>query len=996
VRIRSSVATVLALALGIAGRASGQEPTRITGRVTDAENKLGIVQVQVLVTGTTIGAVTNDSGFFLLRIPADAKSLSFRRIGYVPAVVNLTGGAEYNVSLKRDVLQLERQVVTGVGGTGVSNKSSTTSDPVITGQQLNGAPAATLENALQGKIAGVTVDQNSGAPGGGMQVNVRGVTSIFGNSEPLYVVDGVIYNNQVYQTGLNAISGSASNQTMPVAPSDQDQSVNRIADINPNDIESIQVLQGAAASSIYGVLGAGGVVLITTKKGVQGKPQIDATQKFGTFNENNTIDVRHYSLADAYNQGTGAGLDSSTVLQNFNACKGFCDFQKSLYGGGELSEETDLSVRGGTPTATYSFSGMTKYDNGAQLNTGYNKQTVRSTITDHFFNTITATGTVAYTSSLTRTGVNGNDNYGIAGYDVISYTPSWFNMASRSSPTGFGGYVANPFGPANAYQDAEYIQTPDQVNHTTLGGNVNWKLWTTEHQSLEFQAQGGADFTNEHVNSYAPPDLWVEQLAPPYPGASVVNNIYSQLSNWSLNLIHHYTLGTLVNATTSAGWTRDKNESFQTDNVGQNCISGVQNFQVACVVQNQYQLHIQTNDQGFYGQEQLLLFNERLNLTGGINAQSSTNDGGPNRYYIYPKVSGSIRFPNLASQLDEVKIRAAYGQAGNLPIYNASGAANTTALSTANVTGTTGTFYAPGNTLGNPDIRPETNTTIETGFDITAFHSRAQFSATVYQKRITDMLLPDAVPASTGADTKWINGGQLTNRGLELTLQATPVQAGLFQWNTSESFSRNYNRVDALPVANFAAGAFFASSPFGSYQIAVGNPASSLWGFKTVGGALVPLGNTQPQFTLGFGQDLNYGPLHAHIFFDWREGMWVADLTQDYFDASGNLADTAGTAKRIAQAGAGLTPYAQPASFLKLRELSLKYDLPASFVSKAGRGYVRYASISLEGRNLITWTHYQGLDPEVSNFGIASFGRGQDVTPYPPTRSYFISVDLGF
>jgi TonB-dependent starch-binding outer membrane protein SusC len=996
VRIRSSIATVLALALAVAGRASGQGPTRITGRVTDAENKQGIVQVQVIVTGTTVGSVTNDSGYFTLHVPSDAKSLSFRRIGYVPAVQPITGATEYSVVLKRDVLQLERQVVTGVA-TSVSSKNAATDDPVISGAQLNGAPSPTLENALQGKIAGVQVDQNSGAPGGGLQVQVRGVTSIFGNTQPLYVVDGTIYNNGVNQTGLNAVTGSASNQMNPVGPSDQDQSINRIADINPNDIESIQVLEGAAASSIYGALGAAGVVLITTKKGTQGKPQVDVSQKFGTFNLEHELPVVHYSLSQAYASGTGLGIDSATVLSNYNACAGFCDFQKSLYGGGELSNETDVSVRGGSPSSTYFISGQTKYDNGLQINTGYNKQTVRTSLTEHILNTITATGNVSYTSSMTRTGVNGNDNLGISGYDVIAYTPSWFNMAGHASPAnggGYGGYVNNLTGPANAYQDANYIQTPDEVNHTTIGGTINWKAFTTEHQSLELNLLGGADFTNEHVFFYAPPGLQVEQTTPAFPGVSTANDGYARLSNYSVSIVHHLTLSG-VNATTSIGLTRDKNEQYQTANTAQNCTPGLQSFWNGCTVQSQFVNHTQVNDQGYYGQEQLLLFNETLALTGGVNAERSTSNGGVNRYYPYPKVSGSYRFVNLVPGLDELKIRGAYGQAGTLPIYGA----KYNSLCSTNYTGLPATNYCPSGplnfVLGNPDIKPETNTTIETGFDATLFHSRAQFSATVFRKRITDMLLPDALPASTGATDEWLNGGQLSNYGLELTLNATPIQKGLFTWVTTENYSRIYNRVDELPVPSFVAGPAFGG-PFGEFQIAQGNPITALWGVKTIGGPLVPLGNSLPAFTLGFGQDLSYGPLHAHIFFDWREGQSVSNLTQNYFDADGNSPDVAAATARLVAEGNGLTPYVEKASFLKLRELSLKYDLPASFVEKAGHGYVRYASLSLTGRNLLTWTNYPGLDPEVSNFGIQSFARAQDVTPYPPSRSYFISIDLGF
>jgi hypothetical protein len=184
---------------------------------------------------------------------------------------------------------------------------------------------------------------------------------------------------------------------------------------------------------------------------------------------------------------------------------------------------------------------------------------------------------------------------------------------------------------------------------------------------------------------------------------------------------------------------------------------------------------------------------------------------------------------------------------------------------------------------------------------------------------------------------------------------------------------------------------------------------NAIYGYPTAATAasqtLTQLGNIAPAYTFSFGQDLNYGPLHLHAFFDWRVGQVVANLTDEYYDFAfgglgvgiqGNLADTLGTKARVAAVDHGLTVYTQSASFLKLRELTGKVDLPQAFVSRIGQGYVRSMSLELTGRNLVTWTKYPGLDPEVSNFGLQSFGRGQDVTPYPPTRSYFVSLDLSF
>jgi TonB-linked SusC/RagA family outer membrane protein len=997
-RVRSSLATTVALALALmasANRATAQGPARIAGQVIDADSKIPIPLVRVSIPGTTLGTVTGDSGRFVIRnVPADAKTIEVRRIGYLGTAVTLVAGqTDYLVSIKADVLHLEQEVITGVATT-TSSKNAATYDPVVTADQLNGAPTPTIENALQGKVAGVMVEQNSGAPGGGLQVNVRGVTSINGNTEPLYVVDGVLVSNATFATGLNAITGAGS-QNGNMQPGNQDQSVNRIADLNPNDIESMQVLEGAAAASIYGSRAAAGVIVITTKKGSASKVEIDATQRFGTFNLEHELDARHFTLGQAYVMGGAVGMDSASVRSNFNACKGFCDFQKSLYGGGALSNETNLTVRGGTGTTTYFMSGLTKYDNGAQINTGYNKQSVRANVNQTVFGTISAAANIAYTSSLTRTGVNGNDNLGIAGYDVVSYTPSWYCMNCHNA----NGYQNNPFGPANAYQDANSIQTPDEVNRTTLGGTINWKVYTATKQSVELAAVGGADFVNEHAQLFMPPNLQVEHSSlVSTPGVSTSNQGYDRLSNWSVSVIHKWTPLSALSATTSIGITRDKDATYQTVDNAAGLATGAYAFTNGAQLIPFYQ-QTESNDAGYYVQEQLLLLNERLSLTGGVNAERSSNNGAINKLYPYPKVAGSFR---VFTGDNELKVRAAYGEAGTLPIYGVKFDSARTVIYNA----VPSTAFAQ--TKGDPNVRPETNTSIETGLDLQLFKGRMSVDATVFRKRVSNLLLTESILPSSGFLNQWVNGGQLTNQGLEVELNATPIQSKQFSWITQESFSRIYDRVDNLPVPPFGAGAFFGYNPFGGYFIQQGASVNAIYGYDAATAkskTLVQLGNVEPAYTFGFGQDLNYGPLHLHGFFDWRWGQVAANLTQNYFDGAfgglgvgiqGNLADTLGTKTRLADVKLGQTVYTQTASFLKLRELTAKYDLPQSFVDRIGRGYLRHLSLEITGRNLITWTNYPGVDPEVSNFGQQQFGRGQDVTPFPPTRSYFVSLDLGF
>ena len=992
-RARFVIAAIVSLTLAFAGHVSAQGTTRrVTGRIVDSTDHQGLAAAQVILTGTTIGAITTDSGTFTIRVPSGAQSLSVRRIGYRSSTIKLTDDqSEITVELLRDVLHLDQQVITGVG-TQISSKNAATQDPVIMASTINNVPTPTIENALEGKVPGALISDNSGAPGGGLQVQVRGTTSIYATAagQPLYVIDGVIMSNASIPSGLNSVSGAAGN-TSGNGPSPQDQQTNRIADINPADIESMQFLEGSAASAIYGSKGAAGVILITTKHGTSGKPAYSFTQRVGSYDLSNTLPVRRFTLAGAQadNITRGAPLTTAEVAQNYSECGGFCNFQNQLYGQTGPSYETDLSVSGALPSTEYFLSGLTKYDNGAEINTGYQKQSLRTNIVQHVASTLTVNANLAYSASLARRGVNGNDNLGISGMDNISYTPSYFDMDKQNAN---GSFVRNPYGVANAFDDANRILTPENVNRITAGGNVDFKPIETRRQSLEFIFQAGADYAIQKDQFYAPPDLQVETSPlSAFPGTSTYQSATNSLSNYSFSIIHVYTGIHGVSATTSVGLTHDQNALYLPDIVSQNLVSGLANQQFG-VVQTSFYSQQNVDNQGFYGQEQILLFSERLAVTGGINAEASTNDGGVNRYYPYPKASASYRFPNPFSGVDEIKLRAAYGISGTVPNYGVKFDAD----SLRGYSGELGTKF--GLVAGDPGIKPETNTDFEGGVDVTLFKGKLTFNATAYQKRITDLLLQAQALPSLGFDEQWINGGEITNQGLELQLAATPITIGKFTWVTGENFARNQAVVNSIPVPAFTPGfTAFGFSPFGGYRIQAGASPSAFWGQTLVNGVptLTALGDANPAFTMGFSNDFSYGRFHLHSFFDMRRGFKVSDLTEQYFDGSHNLQDTAGTNARTAAESEGLTPYLYNGDYLKLRELTLRYDLPFNFLDRMGRGLFRTASLSASGRNLITWTKYPGLDPDVSNFSNQLVGRGQDVTPYPPTRSFFLSIDLG-
>ena len=426
------------------------------------------------------------------------------------------------------MLRLETQVVTGVATT-VASQNAANAVAVVNSQDVMEVPAPTMENSIQGKVPGAVIQSNNGgAPGGGLQIQIRGITSINGNAEPLYVVDGVLVDNETVNEGANAISqgGGGTTQTGAAAagaPSPEDNGVNRIADINPDDIESIEILKGASASAIYGSKASAGVVIITTRRGTAGKASWNVSSQVGHFGLENEYPVRKFpTLASAQawyvnDATTDAGKPAAVAADNAKIASlyvGPQNYQSQLFGNGQAAYQTAVSVSGTSGNTQYFLSGLSKYDNGIMLNTGYNKQSIRSNITQQFASALSISANLNYVHDLTRRGVTGNDNIGVSPYNVFSYTPTFMGL-SRPNPD--GSWELNAFGPANPFADAVEMQTPEEVSRFIGGGSLNWTPWKTDHQSLQVNLVGGADLASVHDLLYAPPDLQVEQRVPTGP-----------------------------------------------------------------------------------------------------------------------------------------------------------------------------------------------------------------------------------------------------------------------------------------------------------------------------------------------------------------------------------------------------------------------------------------------------------------------------------------------
>jgi len=964
--------------------AEAQAQRRITGRVTATTGE-PVASASVNVQGTTIGAYTAEDGRYTLNnVPNGAQVLVVRRIGYKRVNQPLSATADaVDVRIEKDVLELERMVVTGTT-TMVSSANAANSVAAVSGEQLNKAPTPTIENALQGKIPGAVISTNSGAPGGGAQVQLRGVTSINASSTPLYVIDGVLVNNAQIPNGLNGITAAGSGIT-----NGQDQPANRISDINPADIENIEVLKGASAGAIYGSKASNGVIIITTRRGSEGKPSATVTQRVGQFTLSHKLGMRCFGSAA---EVTSAGFNAADYTANGGACH---DFESEFYGGNPLSYESDLSVRGGNGGTTYFVSGLAKRDNAIQRNSYYQKQSLAANVSQLIGTRLTLRANNEFIHSLTDRGIAGNDNADIVSPgDIFSATPTWINLAAGlRNPSLTSG--SNPF------QNADLIKIPEDVYRYIGSINTTLSAYSSQRQTLDFTFIGGVDAYSYNSRLVSPPDVYFEPNDG-LPGTIAVNKQQNANANLNLSGAHKF-IADLFTASTSFGLRQERRQSDGVVNQGRNFPAGVTDVSYG-VVQTVNETQFLVKDFAYFAQEEILALNERLLLTGAINAERSSVNGDDKKFYNYPKAALSYRLPFLPKFTDELKLRVAYGKAGNQPPYGF----KFTTLPISVYDGQLGA--RPSTIAGSPNIRPEVSTEIEGGVDAQFAGGRVAIDATVFRKRVDDLILSSLVASTSGFSTKYVNGGALQNTGTEIGLNITPIQRNNFSWVSRTTYANVDGRITRLDVPCFNGGSYFGTA-YGAPYVCGGFSPSDVQarnGYDStfVGGVYqsrarhITNYESAPNFTMGFSNEFNIGALRLYGLLDWRSGGKVANLTNSYFDGNaadgtGFLADTAATRARntlLSQGGS----YLENAGFLKLREISASYTLPRVLTQSVFSSLTQDVRLEVSARNLKTWTPYTGYDPEVSNFSNQNIGRIQDVTPYPPSRSIFVSLSANF
>lgn len=986
---RGCVWAALALLLGSVPVAA--QTRTITGTVTDAATGQPLEDARVSVRGTSLSTTTGAGGRFTLgNVPEGNLTIAIRRIGHNFVDLPLPAGQnDLRAALTRDPLRLSDVVVTGQA-TAVDRRNLANAVATVSGEDVSRVSAQTVEQALQGKVVGASIQANSGAPGGGMQMRLRGVTSINGSSEPLYVVDGVVVSNVAIPSNQNAVTKSTQGSNPSLT---QDNQVNRIADLNPNDIENIEVLKGASASAIYGSRASNGVVIITTRRGRSGERRVNATQRIGFSKISNTLGSRTFNtLAEA----TDAWGPSAATYYKQGVTY---DQERELAGHTPVSSESVVDVSGGDADTRYFASGLWKKDGGIIDNTGYAKQGVRANLDQDFGKRLNLSLQTDATKSLAQRGLTNNDNASVSFWMVFPFTPSFVDL--RRLPD--GTFPANPFVTSNPLQTAALMKNDEKVLRSILSGKLTLTAIERQAYNLKLVLNGGADQFSQENSLLFPPELQFEPIDGE-PGTALLSNSNNVNLNLGSNAVFTFApLSAAFTATTSVGVNGASRDLRISRIVSQNLVGGLgivgAGTDVRVLEQRQ-----RVENFGLFAQEEFLTLSERLLLTAGINADRSSANSDTKKYFYYPKLSGSLRFPQPFRGIEEAKIRAAYGQSGNEPLF---GQKFTPLSAIENIAGLPGLTVPVQGTVGSTDLHPERQREFEAGTDLTLASGRAAVELTGFRKDISDLLLQRTLPPSSGFGFENFNGGKLRTTGLEVGINLVPIQSPDAEWVFRTSFASTRSKITELPVPTFRGLGF--GTALGSFQFEQGASATQIVGNDSLpdGSTVVrKIGDANPDFTMSFVNNLRFGRLRLYGLLDWQHGGSIINLTKFLYDLGSNTADfadpitygglqTTKGANRLRLFPKQTAVYVEDASFLKLRELTLSFDLPETMISRFGRG-VRTAELSLSGRNLWTHTNYTGMDPEVSNFGNQPIGRNIDVAPFPPSRSFWLSVSLGF
>ena len=974
----------------------------LQGRVSDAAGG-ALPGATVRLLNTVIGATSGADGRFSLEagLAPGTYQLEISSVGYRALRRPVTLGAETTVAvgdaaLAEDQVGLNEVVVTGTS-VATSKRQLGNTIATVSGDELRTTVPTQIDQALQGKFAGVQITQNSGNPAGGISVRLRGPSTVAGSSDPLYIIDGVIVNNDSPQ--LLDLGGYAQN---------------RLVDISPNDVERIEVIKGAAAAAIYGSRASNGVVQIFTKRGRDGAPQVTVSSQFTVSQLRKKLAVNQYPFR--FTNTVATDLSQLPVTRY--------DYQDQIF---RTAVGTDdyVSLSGGSSTTKYFASGNYFRNQGIVDNTNFSRGGGRVRLQQTLGSKASLSVGANYTLSQSKEVPNGgiSEAYGALTGFIFSNNfidPSRDPTTGRYPSTALSIARTNPLEAINRFdfrQRTSRFIGDAQLNLTPFAGfTVDYVL--------------GYDASTQVATGFIP----MGSTAPTYTGGYARRADQTTiLVNNDLTASYRRDFTEWLASTTTVGGTLQYQQSFATGIVSTTLAPIVQTTASGIAVASDFRS--ERTIRGAFAQQTLGLGN-RLFLTGALRVDVASVYGPSNRTQYYPKASVAYVLSEekfwkdgpLARLVPQLKLRASYGQAGNL-----------TAIGPYDRFTNFGPVVAgtlPGlltSTLqGNSGLGPERQAEFEIGTDLSLFGDRVGIEFSYYDKKVTDLLLRRDLNLSSGFTTRFDNIGNMRNQGVELLVRGTPVQSPAVKWTVTGTFTHNQNRIIDIPNGlltfpdGFGLVAAVEGRPLGTYYgtYSARNPDGSLlltpgglpqrergtqgtFGAPNVArrgadsqpaGTLLNgvLGNPNPRYVASLINEvaLLKGNLVLRVQFDTQQDFDVFNFTKRVGtrDIFGGLAGYEPELRGEVAKGSSIAAYntfdkwIEDGSFVKLREASVSYRLKPKLLG------LRDLRLSLAGRNLLVFTNYSGYDPEVNAAGQSNAVRGFDFVEVPIPRA----VSLGF
>lgn len=1004
------------------------EQITITGTVTDQKG-LPLQGVSIILKGTSTGTTSDGAGKYALKLSNDDGILVYSFIGFISQEITLKRKNIINVSLEEKPSGLSEVVVVGYGSQQRKNIISAVSS--VKGKDIEHLPVATAQSLIQGRASGVQVVQNSGAPGSAVTLRIRGTTSITAGNDPLYIVDGV----PVESGTLNSISLSGS-QTSALSA------------INPEDIESMEVLKDAGALAIYGSRAANGVVLITTKHGRLGSTTYDFNFYMGIQNDNKSTRVKLMNSAQAIDliqEGRSNSLsDGVTSLYGFllpapDGAVANTNWQNALLRQAPMSNY-DLSIRGGENKLRFAVSAGYFDQDGIIINSGYKRGTGRVNL-DYDASSKLRFGTNISLTRYNNKRVSTEDGDRSIIQVALKKSPSLpiYNADGTYYQGDVSGFI-NPVAFANK------IKYTNQVS--TVIGNIYGEYNIIP--DLKFRTTFGIDYASVLDVFFQPSDAVRNGTASGSTFSSTVDSwINENTLTYLRNLGKHHITGLL-------GYSQQERSSYSINAAGtQYATNNIYTLNAAVLPTSA------SSNTSAYGLSSAFgrlsySYADKYLLEATARRDGSSRFGANRRYTIFPALSTAWRISNEEfwrknELVNDLKIRASIGKTGNQTIgdYTAQGQYATG----GSYIGQSGIFLS---TIPNPDLTWETTLQYNGGVDISLFGSRVSLSVDAYIKNTSNLLLNVPLPNTSGFGSVLRNVGSTQNKGLEFTLNTINFEKANFSWNSNFNVSFNRNKVTQLYngaaniIVNSGAGltgsltsysiiqvgspigSFYGWRNFGIYRYSTDNTANVLNtsvgtnNYKFKGGDMIfqdfngngnidnddrmIIGNAQPKFTGGFNNTIKFKSFDLNALMTFSYGNDVVNGTRYAAESATGFNASLSLLRRWKNEGdvtdIPRASYSDPAgnrrfsnrwiedgSYLRLKNITLGYQLPKTLMSKVS---LRSCRVYATAQNLWTLTRYSGYDPEASAFNNSVAQIGIDQGTYPQYRAFIFGLNVGF